>query len=179
MAEAKTKSKTAPKTQQAGTAASPKPDEVEEKQEAPKPRHGKQPTRLAQADHTRIVWSHVAEPGETFEEMLHPSTFGHVAKQLQVGHKIEVQACDGSWYGELYVRSVGRVEAFCAPISFVKFDGIEFSEKDDSPYAVAHRGPHMKWCVINRETKQVIKPNFDTEPEAGSWIAQHLKAIAA
>lgn len=154
-------------------------DDVTEVTETPEPlRHGKQPTRLRDAQHSHQRKSHVADIDERFEQMLIPSTWAHVAKEVRVGDQIEVHAADGTWFGELYVRSVGRTEVHVAPIRYVEFKA-PVNVTDDTPYAVQFRGPHMKWCVIARETKSVIKPDFDTEAEAGAWVAQHLKAIAA
>jgi hypothetical protein len=168
-----TKAKTQPAEEQI-TPDAPAP----ETQELQPIGYGKQPTRLKDAAHISQRKSHTADVGEVFEQMMNPATFAHVAKELRVGDQIEVHAADGTWFGELYVRSVGRNEVYTAPIRYIEFEGA-VSPDEEAPYAIMFRGPHMKWCVIARETKAVIRSDFDTEAQAGAWVAQHLKALAA
>lgn len=138
-----------------------------------------QPTRLRQQEHVSITWSHVAKKGETIEQMTHPQTFAHCHQQLQVGHEIKVHAADGSWFGELYVRAVGRNEVITAITRHVQFSGGYELTQADNPYRTEFMGPHQKWCVVWKDGGEVVSSGHQTEQAARQWIANRLKALAA
>lgn len=118
-------------------------------------------------------WRVTAEVGTTLEEIQKPDYWSFIAASLRPWDMIGVAAEDGTWYADVMVVRCSRVAA----VVDVKFhrDYSETPAKDIEGYKIQHRGPHKKWSVVKTDTKQVLVEGLETEAEAMSHLANHLK----
>lgn len=137
------------------------------------------PTKLLLAEHALVLWHHVPEFGVTFDALLERGYWAHVAKSLRVGHRIEVMAPDGAWWGNLLVRAVGPNEAAVQPLQFVQLGAAETVASADMPYEVKWRGPARQFGVVRKDDGSVVKDGFQIKEDAARWAVNHLKAMAA
>lgn len=103
------------------------------------------------------------------------SYFQHVARDLRRGDVIEVFPKDGTWYAELLVRSVGKVEALTAAITVLEFSSADVSSGLED-FKVTHRG-RAKWSVLQGST--VMVQGLETREAAEAWVRDYTPEIAA
>jgi hypothetical protein len=128
--------------------------------------------QFKEAEYIRRVWCASPEKGVTVEDMLVPSFWAHVAKQLRPGDRIEAVGNDGSWFVELFVRSASGNDARVAVLRAVKLDQeVPAVESDD--YEIKYRG-NAKWSVVRKSDKAVLIDGQDTKEQAAEWLAKHL-----
>lgn len=137
------------------------------------------PTRLQLAEHTSRLFSHTPKPGVSFDDLLDPDYWTHVAPQMQVGNRIDVMAPDLSWWGQLLVRDVGRRDAVVHKMIYVEMGEAESAMTTEDPYEVKWRGPARKFSVIRRSDKEVIRDEFEMKEQALRWIKNHMQSLAA
>lgn len=123
---------------------------------------------ITQADYARAVWRLTPEPGTTPEDVLVPSYYAHIAKQLKPGARIEVAPADGSWLAELYVRSADATSARVALLELYTFG--EAPRGEATAYEVKHRGPRG-WSVVRLSDKKVVFENGATKEDADKWVS--------
>lgn len=130
--------------------------------------------RYSMFEHTNATHVITAEPGTTLEDLLVPNFWSFVAVRFHPRDKIHVNWEDGSAYAELLVLDRNRISAsvdvlihrtYGPSVPFATVDGWE----------VKFRGPHKKWSVINQKSRQVLHEGLETEAEAMSALARHLK----
>lgn len=142
-------------------------------------RRNMKPTKLFPAEHSVVVYHHNPEFGVSLEDTLKPEYWAHVAKQLRVGHRIEMMASDGSWWAMLIVRAAGSHDAVLQALQHVPLGKAIDPVIEDSPYEVKWRGPSRKFGVVRKEDGEVIKDEFDVREAAAKWMANHMKSLAA
>lgn len=135
-------------------------------------------SRFGLAEHKRRIWSIVPEHGTEFDEILKPSYWAHVAKQLRITDRIEVHAEDGCYFAELIVRDAGNLFASVGVLRKIDLDTVK-SGNAEAGYDVAWKGPHRKFAVIRLSDDAIVKDGFDAKPAALAWLAGNLKSLAA
>lgn len=123
-------------------------------------------------------WSVTTNDGETLEDTLAPSYWTHVAGKLTPNDIIEVHAVDGSYYAELYVRSVSRLEASVAVLAKYEFNQTD-APAFDADYEVKWRGPARRWGVIRVKDKAVVRDGFQTQDLAAMFLMDYRRSVAA
>lgn len=136
-------------------------------------------SRFKAAEHVRNVWAVVPEAGVPFEDMLEPAYWSHVAAKLRGGDVIEVYPEDATYFARLMVRRTARLEAVVSKIEQVVFDAAAEPTIPADTYEAAWKGPHRKWSVVRLADKEIVKDGFENRDGATTWIASHLKALAA
>lgn len=142
-------------------------------------------SRFKSAELVRLVHDIVPEAGTPFEDILKPEYWAHVAQSLRPWARIEVRAEDGSYFAELLVVNCGRLWAKVAVLRKVDLGDMASEAVPANPdpsFSVMWRGPHAKHAVMRLGKaggKEVLREGFETKDEAATWMADHIKALAA
>lgn len=137
-----------------------------------------QPTRLLTQEQAINVYFVTADEGTTIDDVMRPTYWAHVCRQLMPMHEVKVMCADGSWWAHLLVRSVGTTQA-----TMFKLDHRELNDmtvvQSESPFIAKYRGPTHMHCVVRKDNGAVEKTNFNTADEARMWIENQGKALVA
>lgn len=137
------------------------------------------PMRLGLAEYKRNTWCVYPENGVTFEEVMNPDFWSHVAKQMKPGDRVEVWAEDGTWWAELLVRDTRALAVLMGVISKIDFKSAREPKKNAKPpYYVDWKGPHRKFAVVRDADNEVIKDGFAVKDDAELYAREHEKALA-
>ena len=137
------------------------------------------PTRLQLAEHASIVYYHVPEFGVALDDLLAPSYWTHVAKDLRPGNRIEVLSPIGDWWAMLIVRNVTRIEAAVSVLDHVQLEEAPAAATPDQPYRIQWRGPSAKWGIVRNADGGVVTDGMASREMAEQWLKNHEKAMAA
>jgi hypothetical protein len=137
------------------------------------------PSRFQLAEHRRQIWHIVPEHGTALAELLTPAYWSHVSRQMRPSDRIEVNAEDGSFFAELVVIDAGLQFAKVALLREAKLEGVEASQTSLPGHKVEWSGPHTKFRVVRESDRKVLKDGFTTRADAGTWLSNHAKALAA
>lgn len=139
-----------------------------------------QPTKLLFAEHAVVTFFHSPAVGVNIKDMLEPSYWAHVARDLRPGHKIEVLAEDMSYWAMLMVRDVGRTEAKVVVLQEKKLDaGVDLAKDVDDGLEIKWRGPSAKFSVVRKDGGDILRDGFQTRDAASQWRANRNKNMAA
>lgn len=138
-------------------------------------------SRCKQAEYERRVWDVVPEANTPFEALIEPQYWAHVSAKMRPWDHIEVRSEDGSYFAELLVQDAGRLFAKVAVLRKHDLRAIDVGEADavSTGHEIKHAGPYAKWRVIRLADKSMLKDKFETKGAAQSWLAEHLKGLAA
>lgn len=136
------------------------------------------PTKLFSAEHSVIVWHYTVPEGVSPDDLVTPEFWTHVAGQLRQGHRIEVSAIDGTWWGMLYVRHASKGEARVQFLQRVDLGDVEALPSAESPFEAKWRGPQVRWSVIRKSDGEVIKEHLPEKADALRYIANKLRLAA-
>lgn len=130
--------------------------------------------RLKLAEYARNIYSATPEPSVSFDEIIKPEYWVHVAKQLTPGTRIEVTPEDTSWFAELLVRSNTDTAVHVAVLRHVKLDAPVPATKAEEaanaePYEIKHRGG-AGWSVIRKSDKTVVFEKGQSRAEAERFL---------
>ena len=134
--------------------------------------------RFKPTDYEVADYSITVEMGTKLEDVLQPEFFANVAPRLTPYCKVRVRTDDGAWYAELLVLSVGRVWAKTTPLHCVDLTAgdVDLTDADRSDkYRVQYRGPHLKWCAVNKESGDVLRDSMESKREATAWLSDYAK----
>jgi hypothetical protein len=135
--------------------------------------------RLRQVEFARNCWAVTPERTTTFEDMLSPAYWSHVARTLKQGDRIEVLADDFSYFAELIVTSTADTEANVAVLRKVELGEAKASPKAETDECeVTHRGT-AGWSVIRKSDKTVLFEKGETKAQAKDWLAKHVGTALA
>lgn len=128
--------------------------------------------RLAEYDRVLMVARPVA--GTVLADMLPPEYWAHVVKNLRQGSRIEVLPAEGTWFAELFVRSVEEKAAHVFVLRFVDFDAEESAPvvEGEAPYTMKFCGPVAKFRVTRVSDNETMIEGLD-KLGAQKWIADH------
>ncbi len=129
--------------------------------------------RIRPAEYDRLVWSVTPEPSISFDEILKPEYWTHVAKQLLPGARIEVVPEDKSYFAELFVRSQTDTSVNVSVLRHVKFDDTAKPADNADPYEIKHRGG-AGWSVIRKADKTVVFEKGQSRVEAERFLETEL-----
>lgn|SRR3990167_6621892 len=133
-------------------------------------------SRLKLSEYVRSVYHATPESGTPLKELLKPEYWAHVAKQLKVGDRIEVDAEERTWFAELYVRGVTATSVTVFVMRHIEFSK-PIEESGDADYSASHAGRGI-WRVMRNVDKAVVKSGFPTKESAEEWIAHPVEEAA-
>jgi hypothetical protein len=127
--------------------------------------------RVFEADYARTVYVVKPENGTTLADMVKPEYWAHVASYIKKpGSRIEVFTEDGTWWAELYVRSVKEQAINVYVLRSVVFDQDEQKpEVVDGKYTVKWSGPVAMWRVIRSSDNAVVAEGLEKD-QAIKWV---------
>lgn len=138
------------------------------------------PTSILPAEQTILSYYHVAPAGVTLQDILDPAYWTHVAFKLRPHYRIIVDAEDGAWVAELFVRYASRQEARCAVLSFTEIEGKVEMPADAAPeFEVRWRGPTAKWSVVRLSDGEIMTDGKQDKKAAEQWLANYNARVAA
>lgn len=116
----------------------------------------------------------------TLKDLENPELWVNVATKVNPGDEIRVRAEDDSFVALLHVTySVGsqiRLKlVYGTELEAVDYDAMHESS---SVYELKMRGP-KKWCIIQKETGDIVKELIPTQLEAQKELADLERALAA
>lgn len=136
------------------------------------------PKRLLTQQEAINIFFVTADEGTTIDDVMKPTYWAHVCRQLKPFHEITVICADGSWRAHLLVRSVGATHANVHKLDYTSFDEAETSS-EETPYIAKYRGPSHMHCVVRKDNGAVEKTGFQTANDARAWIMAQMQAMAA
>lgn len=132
------------------------------------------------AEYERTVWQAVIEPGISFDEVMKPQFWAHIAAKLVPNARIEVLSETGEYFAELLVMSCDRTWAKVALLRFVELSAPAGNvEIEAAGYKIEWKGPTRKHVVIRLADNEIIKDELPRKADAELWVREHAKAMAA
>lgn len=130
------------------------------------------------AEYEFTVYCATIENGATFQDILNPEYWMHVADKVRPSDVIRAIAADQTFYAELLVLRKSRVEVFVAVLNHVDLTRFTMGEdlsKEVEKYDISWGGPANKFRVIYRRSGDVVREGFDNEAAARTFlINDHL-----
>jgi hypothetical protein len=136
-------------------------------------------SRFDLAEVRRNIWYATPADGTTFDEIMAPGFWVHIADRLRPTDEIVVHFEDGSGRLDLQVLSSGRNWASVGLIAKSDFNAPALAHGADATFTVKWRGPHSKWAVIRTADNDVIRDKFETEENAIFYAREHPARVAA
>jgi hypothetical protein len=110
-------------------------------------------------------------------DLLDPSYWAHVSRELSPFDRIEARAETGEWFCELVVVSAGRNYAIVREISYFDMAGKDSAPTVEKRHTVKFRGP-KKFCVVRISDGAIISENHPTSIDAETALIQYETRIA-
>jgi hypothetical protein len=113
------------------------------------------------------------------EDLLTPAWWNHVCTKLRVDDIVEVMALDRSWFGVVTVLEIGKGAEGGARVAYVLGPtkiGNAAEVGKQAEHEARWGGSAAKWTVVRSKDKLVMKSGLETREDAGTWIAENLKA---
>lgn len=135
------------------------------------------------AEHHRAIYYLIAPLGVTYEDILRPEFWAHVASRINgpMDH-IEVLAEDYTFHVVLMVMDKGTNWVKVVPISDVRdlsqAAPDEVTDGEESPYEVKFGGPKDRYRVLRKSDNSVIKSGFANKTEAEKYVSEYRRAVA-
>jgi len=136
--------------------------------------------RFKNVEFVRKTWHATPAEGHTFEDVLNPEYWSHMANKVKVGDHIEVLPEDQTYWALLMVTDVGRVAARVMVLHQVQFkENLPVpGESVPAEFEVAWKGPQMKWAVIRLSDRSVVLRDFPSREEASKALVEYQKVLS-
>lgn len=143
-----------------------------------KPRSNKLPeNRCVAAGYTLRRFDVTLPEGTLFEDLLRPAFWANVAKKFERCAMVDAVTDDGSFYAQMLVTNAGSGFAEVVTINHVDLQP-STEEELSADFAVAWKGPHLKYAVIRQSDKEMLKSGFVKRVDAETWAREHKQVIA-
>lgn len=138
------------------------------------------PSRFSLDETANQNWTLTVEAGTTLDDVLKPEFLSNVAAKMRPYDRVRVRIDTGEWYAELLVLTCGRAWAklipiFTLPLMDNKVEEMESDALDQ--YFIKFQGPHLKFCVLRKSDKEIIKEQCETKQEAHGWLTSYLLTL--
>lgn len=140
---------------------------------------GLHPSRLHLSEEVERRLTVHPETGVRAEDLLKPSYWTHVGRDLRMYDLITAIAEDGTWEATYRVLDSG--------LNFAKVSLREkYDMRPEAPSAnpdllpghtVQWGGPHAKWRVLRDVDKKVLKFGFAQQADAFVWLAGYAQSV--
>lgn len=135
-------------------------------------------SRFRLAEQVRNVWNIVPEEGTSFDALKDPAYWAHNARRMRPGDLIEVVPDEETYWALLRVVKVG---AAGVAVSVLMHETAEAAAEIPSglaqDYEVKWKGPHHRYTVLRKGTRDAIQTGFGSEAEAAKWIVDNAKSL--
>lgn len=147
---------------------------------SPKPQINIQ--KIAEADFTTaengyMTYSATPPAGTKREDMLNPLIWAHVAKSLRPTDEIRAIPKDGAWRAKYLVMYADRIQAKVEELEFKVLEDVKEEDLENDLYKVKWISPPLRWGVIRKSDKQVVKDSFSMKEDAAKWMQEHLRVM--
>lgn len=133
---------------------------------------------LKNATHAYNAFS-VVVPNRLSKEILEsPEMWRHVGAQLQPGAEVRITALDSSFYAIAYITYSAGSEVRAKLVLYTELESVNYSGQQylSSPYTVEFH-PGTNWCVIKKETGEVIFSDIPTQSKAFRELEEYSRAL--
>jgi len=128
------------------------------------------------ADQMHQNWACFAPAHYTQEHLETPKFWTFMAPKFKDMDSIRITSEDGSWVAVGYIRRSQTMEVQVQINDIIQLqEQMIAKEIEINGYLIKHFGLIRKFCVINRETKQVLKENFQTQLQAMKYVTEHIQ----
>lgn len=136
---------------------------------------------VKEAKARRNHWFADVPAGTSIDTVLTPQYWTHFAgepdrTQIRELDLMEVFCEDGTWEGLFRVMFVGPGEVKLSVIWTVEHEA-PLPEIDSGAYFIQHKGPAVRWCVINKDTKEYVQKGLLSEQDAHKFLSNHLRRL--
>ena len=120
-------------------------------------------------------------PAHYDQEMLeNPKFWTFMAPKFKDMDSIRITAEDGSYIALGYIRRSQTMEVKVQIVDIIPMqEQMIARELEINGYLIKHFGSVRKFCVINKETTQVLKENFQTQLQAMKYVSDHIQVLQA
>jgi len=131
------------------------------------------------------LFAAVTPSGTPFEHVLDPKFWSNLAGRLRIGDTIEVHTDDQLYFGRLLVRDVtgtgaNRNRASVAQLELHKFGEVDrMATADAITHRVEHKGPHLKFAVVQIADGKVVSDGHETAEAAEAKLRALVRPAAA
>ncbi len=115
-------------------------------------------------------------PSHYDQEMLEdPKYWTFMATRFKDMDSIRITAEDGSYIALGYIRRSQTMEVMVQITDIIPMqEQMIAKELDINGYLIKHFGSVRRFCVVNKETREVIKENFQTQLQAMKYVSEHI-----
>lgn len=159
--------------------AAARPQKVEDKvEEKPRPLVQLVPLRRKLAEHARNTHVVTVEDASHPEDFVKPEFWALVAKEMQIGDRVDIQDDGLTFYGEYLVVACDRTWAKLHELRISHLVAVK--EQSVSPdYEIVFKGPHMKYCVVRLSDRSLVHEGAATRQDANTWLLGYARTIGA
>lgn len=120
-------------------------------------------------------------PSHYDQEMLeNPKFWTFMAPKFKDMDSIRITAEDGSYIALGYIRRSQTMEVMVQITDIIQMhEQMIAKEIEINGYLIRHFGSVRKFCVINKETKEVLRENFLTQLQAMKYVTDHIQVLAS
>lgn len=134
------------------------------------------------AEHAQVGWVVTPELGTSYEDVLQPIYWAHVARNLKQWHEISVRAADGSWLARLLVVAAGPQWAKVVELQKWSLDrslpvDAAATAVAKAEYEVVWRGA-AKWSVKRLVDKVIMVQGLDDKGDAERYLEKLATQIS-
>lgn len=115
------------------------------------------------------VYHYSVPAGQTLDTLQEPDYWSHVTRFMKPGYRIEALSEDGSWWANLIVRSVGRVEAV---VSVLQYEALEEARDmaAGKEFNIRWGNPKTGFRIFRISSGEVVNEGFQTREAAEIWV---------
>lgn len=134
-------------------------------------------SQLKQAEFVRKSYAATPEFGTTLDDVIDPKYWVHVAKQIEIGSRIEVKPDGADWLAELYVLKVDVHGVHLALLNKYELTTANKAPAvaNDDEYEINFGGA-AKWRVIRKSDREVMVKGLASKGECETWLAEQKAA---
>ena len=129
------------------------------------------PGKMQQAEYARQDWIVDTEPGTTISDVLKPSYWFHVARDIRPYAQVEVRDCEGRWIAYLVVVNAGVNWATCALRQQIDLGPVSEEPPEAQLFLVKWVSPQSKYGVVRIADNKVLQSGFPAKSDAYAWGA--------
>ena len=124
----------------------------------------------------QAIYTATPPVGTTKEDMMNPIFWSHVVRKLKPMFEIWAMPKDGAWYGKWLVifADANNFQVKLKELAFYPLEELSEPELEGDPYLVKWISPPVRFGIIRKADKAVIKDRFETKEQAYAWKAQNL-----
>ena len=120
----------------------------------------------------------VIDAGVPYKDILRPSFWAHVTNKLNKWSEITIHAEDGAYYANLLVTMVTKTDVVVVELFYKQLEVNAEQPFQTKDFVVDFGGPDVKWRVMRKADKRIVKDGFENVTQARAFIRDYEKAVA-